>query len=218
MTVTTACTKSDRPRWGLLDGGYGVVMLVWLQGGPSSGKSSIARRMLARAQVGEAWFLTGDQHVTTSVPRRLITPRQLGAEEAIDGWDIPLVDRTLVARPRAGPVALRILDGMYRSAAAMTGAGVHVILDDVVWERAVLELARRALTGVSLLVVEVRCELNVALQRERNRGDRYPGAVDAYASESPLITHPDARIDTTARTAAVCADELVEIVRKRDRA
>lgn len=193
-------------------------MLVWLQGGPSSGKSSISRRMLARARVGEAWFLTGDQHVTTRVPHRLITPRQWGAEEAIDGWDIPLEDRTLVGRPRAGPVALRILDGMYRSAAAMTEAGVHVILDDVLWEGAVLELARHALASVSLLVVEVHCEHDVALQRERDRGDRYPGAVDAYASESPLIAHPDARIDTTARTAADCADELVEIVRNRDHA
>jgi len=88
-----------------------------------------------------------------------------------------------------------------------------VILDDVLWEQAVIELARHALADVSLLVVEVRCDLDVALQRERDRGDRYLGAVDAYASESPLIAHPDVRIDTTRRTAADCADELVRIVR-----
>jgi chloramphenicol 3-O-phosphotransferase len=191
-------------------------MLVWLQGGPSSGKSSIARRMLARGEPGEAWYLTGDDHVTTSVPRRLFTPREPGVDEPIDGWDIRVTDRRLLCRPRAGPVGLRILDGMYRGAAAMATAGVHVILDDVLWEPAVLELAERALVGAPLLVVEVRCDLDVARQRERDRQDRFHGAVDAYASEAPLITDPDVRIDTTARAAADCADELVEIVRRED--
>jgi chloramphenicol 3-O phosphotransferase len=191
-------------------------MLVWLQGSPSSGKSSIARQMLARAQFGEAWYHTGDDHVAIGVPRRLRAGRKWDAEESIDGWDIPLADRTLVRRPRAGQVALRILDGMYRSAAAMAEADVHVILDDVVWEPAVLELADRALVGTSLLVVEVRCELDIARQREGDRNDRYPGAVDAFASESPLIGHPDIRVDTTTRTAADCADELVGIVRNWD--
>jgi chloramphenicol 3-O-phosphotransferase len=58
-----------------------------------------------------------------------------------------VVDRTVLGRPRAGPVALRILDGMYRGVVAMANAGVHVILDDVVWERAVAELAGRAMTA-----------------------------------------------------------------------
>ena len=53
----------------------------------------------------------------------------------LDGWYIPVVDSTLVGGPRAGPVALRILDGMYQGAATMADAGVHFIFDDIVWER-----------------------------------------------------------------------------------
>src|SRR5262249_7854360 len=140
-----------------LPGRYGGGMLVWLQGGPSSGKSSISRRMLTRAEPGEAWYLTGDEHGTTRLPRPLFPSHQPGAEGPVDGWDICVADRRLLRRPRAGPVALRILDGMYRAAAAMSEAGVHVVLDDVLWEPAVLELAERALDGTLLLVVEVRC-------------------------------------------------------------
>ena len=89
-------------------------MLIWLQGGPSSGKSSIARQMLAASTTGEAWFHTGDEHVTARVPRRLIAPVSPGGR-SIDGWTIPVEDRTLLERPRAGPVAMRILAGMYRA-------------------------------------------------------------------------------------------------------
>ena len=48
------------------------LMLIWLQGGPSTGKSSIAGKMLAASMTGEAWFHTGDDHVIARVPRRLI--------------------------------------------------------------------------------------------------------------------------------------------------
>ena len=184
-------------------------MLIWLQGGPSTGKSSIARRMLRDSTTGEAWFHTGDEHVTARIPRRLITPGTPGTPATIDGWDIPVVDRTLVSRPRAGPVALQILDGMYQGAAAMAGAGVHVILEDVVWEQVVAELADRAMRNISHVVVEVNCEFEVALEREAHRPDRYNGAVAVYAGEAPLVTNPDVRIDTTGRTPGECATELV---------
>jgi len=184
-------------------------MLIWLQGGPSTGKSSIARRMLRDSTTGEAWFHTGDEHVTARVPRRLNTPGTPGKPATNDGWDIPVVDRTLVSRPRAGPVALQILDGMYRGAAAMASAGVHVILEDVVWERAVAELADRAMRNISHVLVEVRCEFAVALERENQRPDRDNGGVAAYAGEASLVPNPDVRIDTTGRTPGECATELV---------
>ena len=143
------------------------LMLIWLQGGPSTGKSSIAGKMLAASTTGEAWFHTGDDHVIARVPRRLIAPRGSG-NAPIDGWDIPVEGRILLGRPRAGPVAMRILDGMYQAAAAMASAGVHVIVDDVVWERPVAELARRAMRDVPHVIVEVDCDVAVALERGHN--------------------------------------------------
>ncbi len=99
--------------------------------------------MLSAGTTGEACFHTDDDHVIARVPQRVIAPRASGPP--IDGWYIPVVDSTLVGGPRAGPVALRILDGMYQGAATMANAGVHFIFDDIVWERTAAELAARAM-------------------------------------------------------------------------
>ncbi len=136
-------------------------MLVWLLGGPSTGKSSIARRILGRAEPGEAWILTGDEHVTSRIPRRLITPRASDAEPPSDGWDVVVVDRQVQRLPTAGPVGMRILDAMYRGVAAMAEAGVHVVLEDVIWEPQVSDLAVGALGDAPRLVVELRCDSSV---------------------------------------------------------
>jgi chloramphenicol 3-O phosphotransferase len=103
---------------------------------------------------------------------------------------------------------------MYQGAAAMASAGVHVILDDVVWEKVVAELTDRAMCKISHLVVEVNCDFEVALKREAQRADRYTGAVAAYASEAALVSNPDVRLDTTRRTPGECATELVGFVRR----
>jgi chloramphenicol 3-O-phosphotransferase len=172
--------------------------------------------MLAASNIGEAWFHTGDNHLVTGIPRQLMAPRT-PAENPHEGWDIVVEDRTLLDCPHAGPTGLRLLDGMYRAAASMAGAGVHVILDDVVWELAVADLAMSAFRDVSRLTVEVRCEVDVALAREAARVDRYVGGVAAYASRPPLVS-PDVTIDTTKRSPKDCANELVALVRSIDEA
>ena len=171
--------------------------------------------MLAAAAPGEAWIVTGDEHVTTRIPRRLVTPRRSESDPPSDGWDILLVDGELARMPRVAPVGLRILDAMYRGAAAMAEAGVHVILEDVIWEEHVRDLAVAALAGVPRLVVELTCETEVELARERARGDRFVGAVTAYAAAPTVVIEPDVRLDTTTRMAADCADEIVALVRSR---
>ncbi len=97
----------------------------------------------------------------------------------------------------------------------MADAGVLVILEDVIWEPVVRDVALAALADVPRLVVEVRCDLDVALERERARGDRFIGQVEALAVESSVVIEPDLRIDTTHRTAADCAAEIVRVVRSR---
>lgn len=190
-------------------------MLVWLLGGSSTGKSSIAKRILGCAEPGEAWILTGDEHITSRIPRRLMAPRSSEAEPPSDGWDILVVERELQRLPKVGPVGMRILDAMYRGAAAMSEAGVHVVLEDVIWEPEVREAALGALAHVPRLVVELRCDPTVQLERERSRGDRWIGAVAAFADAPPLPIEPDLRIDTTHRSPTECASEIVDGVRSR---
>ena len=190
-------------------------MLVWLLGGASTGKSSIARRILGRAEPGEAWILTGDEHVTSRIPRRLITPRASEAEPPSDGWDILVVDRQLQRLPKVGPVGMRILDAMYRGAAAMAEAGVHVVLEDVIWEPQVCDLALRRAGRRATARRRAVMRSRSPARRERVRGDRYVGAVAAFAEGSAVPIAADLRLDTTHRSPGDCADEIVALVRSR---
>jgi chloramphenicol 3-O-phosphotransferase len=117
-------------------------------------------------------------------------------EEVGEWWSVPYVDGRVVGRPRAGRRARQLLDGMYRSAVAMTRAGNNVVLEDVVWEPTVAEIALEALGPVGVFVVRLVCPYSVAVERERARADRFVGGVAAYADGPEVISAVDATLDT----------------------
>jgi chloramphenicol 3-O phosphotransferase len=186
------------------------VTVVWLQGGPSTGKSSIARELVKRGRLEEAWFHTGDDHIIGRLPAPLITASDVPANSSWPGWLLEVRDGSLVGRPRVGGVALRILDGLYRGVAAMAGVGNNVVLDDVVWDPSVLRVAVNAMRNTPALIVEARCDLNIAQDRERQRTDRIEGAVRMYASQPPTVSCVDLVLDTTRLQAAECADQILD--------
>ena len=115
--------------------------VVWLVGGPSVGKSSIARAMQDAGGAADAFVLAGDQHLQRVLPSdALVRYVAEPVDDGWPGWTIPFAAGTVTGRPHAGPTALRILDGMYRAAAAMAAAGNNVVIEDVVWEPAIAEL------------------------------------------------------------------------------
>ena len=118
------------------------------------------------------------------------------AEAPGDLWTIPHVAGRVIGRPHAGRRALRLLDGMYRSAVAMTLAGYNVVLEDVVWEPTVAAMALQALGAVDPFVVRLVCPYELAVELERSRADRFEGGVAAYASEPELISAADVIVDT----------------------
>ena len=191
--------------------------VVWLVGGPSVGKSSIAHAMQDAGGAAEAFVLTGDQHLqralaTDALVRYVAEP----LDDGWPGWSIPFVAGLVTGRPQAGPTALRILDGMYRAAAAMAAAGNNVVIEDVVWESPIAELGRRALRSVDVTLVRVSCDMSVALRRERRRRDRYDGAVAAFhAAPRAWLRRGDVEIDTSTRGPQQCAGEV--LARWRDR-
>ena len=191
--------------------------VVWLVGGPSVGKSSIAHAMQDAGGAAEAFVLAGDQHLQRVLPTDALV--RYAAEPVDDGWPgwtIPFAAGVVTGRPQAGPTALRLLDGMYRAAAAMAAAGNHVIVEDVVWEPAIAELGHRAFRSTDLTLVRVSCDVAVTLQRERRRRDRFDGAVAAFhAGARPWLTSGDIEIDTTTRDPQACAAALMSGWRRR---
>lgn len=184
--------------------------IVFLNGTSSSGTTSVAR---AFQELAAAPYLhTGVDHFLERVPSRLFVrcdAAEVAAHAPVDGWLLPFRDGALVERPRLGPSALRILSGMYRAIAALAGAGVNVVVDDVIYDARVLQAAGRALADLPVLFVGVRCPLAVAEARERARGDRAPGGARVFHGlvHQLVAAHGryDVEVDTAEHTPTECA-------------
>ena len=116
--------------------------VVFLNGTSSSGTTSTARAFQELA--AQPYLHTGVDHFLERVPRRLFVycdPAELATDAPVAGWLLPFRDGALAGRPRLGTAALRILSGMYRAIAALAGAGVNVVVDDVIYDERVLRAA-----------------------------------------------------------------------------
>ena len=109
---------------------------------------------------------------------------------------------------------MRILDAMYRGAAAMAEAGVHVVLEDVIWEPQVCDLALRALGDASRL--SGRAVVRSRSQAASAAGPRRPvrrGGGGVRARVRPCRSRPISGSTRPIGAWATRADEIVALVR-----
>lgn len=183
--------------------------IVLLNGTSSAGKGTIARAMQAQAP-GDGWVHLGLDRMLEGVDRSLIRYVDGILRQETEGWSVPFVGGEIVGLPILGPAAFRLLDEMYQSAATMANSGSGVIFDDVIYDRRVLVLAAAALRLTRCLFVGVRCPVEVAIERERLRGDRAPGGAEIFdrAVHKPGIY--DLVVDTSILDPAECASVILD--------
>lgn len=177
--------------------------IVFLNGTSSSGTTSLARAV--QDVMAPPYLHSGVDHFLERLPRRLLVyfdPAAGSAPPAAEGWLLPFRDGTLVEAPRIGPTGLRLLAGMYRAVAALAEAGVDVVVDDVIYDVRVLRAAVHALAALPVLFVAVRCPLEVAEQRELDRGDRAPGGARVFHALTHALVAAHGRYDLEVDTAA----------------
>ena len=102
-----------------------------------------------------------------------------------------------------GPLGERLVGGMHRTAAALAGAGLDVIVDHVLLEDRWLDDMARRWVDLSVLYVGVRCPLAVVLERERARHDRTIG----QAAAQFRIVHRRGGYDVEVDTSRLAPDE-----------
>jgi chloramphenicol 3-O phosphotransferase len=89
---------------------------------------------------------------------------------------------------------------------AMARAGARVIIDDVFLGGAASQQRwQKALGGLAVLWVGVRCESAVAAGREVARGDRIQGMAASQANVVHEGVFYDLEVDTTRTESLVCA-------------
>jgi chloramphenicol 3-O phosphotransferase len=165
--------------------------VIVLNGGSSSGKSGIARCL--QAVLPDPWLTFGTDNLIEAMPASVQTSAA-GIEVASDGG--------IVVGPQFRTLEAAWIDGI----AAMARAGARIIVDEAFLGRAASQQRwQRALAGLEVLWVGVRCDGAVAAARELARGDRVAGMA---ASQADLVHEGvayDLEVDTTRAEALDCA-------------
>ncbi|MFE7193765.1 chloramphenicol phosphotransferase [Kitasatospora sp. NPDC057541] len=205
--------------------------MIVLNGGSSSGKSSIARRL--QEVLPDPWLTLGVDTLIAALPAALrgsgggsaaaapgadgeAGPGSGGGPGDPDGPDGPpgiggLEDGD--GTVSVGP-AFAALDAAWTlGVAAMARAGARIVVDEVfLGTTASQRRWREALDGLDVLWVGVRCAPEVAAARERARGDRVAGMAAAQAEAVHRGVRYDLEVDTALQDAAACARLIAERV------
>lgn len=165
--------------------------VIVLNGGSSSGKSSLARCL--QDILPEPWLTFSVDDLIAAMPAAM-QDSDAGIGFGDDGG------------VTVGEEFRRLDVAWSAGVAAMAGAGAGVIVDDVfLGGPTSQERWRTALAGLEVLWVGVRCDPAVAAARESARGDRIGGMAASQATVVHEGVRYDVEVDTTHADVAACA-------------
>jgi chloramphenicol 3-O phosphotransferase len=162
-----------------------TVDVVVLNGGSSSGKTSIGRRL--QELLPKPWLLLGVDDLIHVAPSSLVSYGPNGEVVLSDHW--------------------RELETAWsRGVATMARAGAGVLIDDVFLDGAnSQQRTNDHLEGLDVLWVGVHCAPEVAAARERARGDRPAGMAAAQARAVHRGVNYDVGVDSSSSSVDDCA-------------
>jgi chloramphenicol 3-O phosphotransferase len=193
----------------------GPVEVIVLNGASSSGKSTLA--VALQDILDETWLIFGIDTLISAIPIKLLAMH----EEA-----------TIGARPRAhevreggiafdadgditvGPEFQRLEAAWLEGLASIAATGTRLILDEVFLDGALSQdRLRKSLVGRTVAWIGVTCDADLAMRRERDRGDRVVGQFERQAERAHEGVHYDLVVDTSVRPPDEIAQQIAEHVR-----
>ncbi len=176
--------------------------IILLNGTSSAGKSTTAQAV--QAIMDEPYLHTGVDHYQLAFPSNLVNIDGQEENEAV-GWEV-VYGPTHLQSIRIGPVGKQLITGMYHMIAALSDNGIHVVVDDVIWNQWILETAVSILHNHPLHFIALDLSLATSKQREQQRGNRGPGnAQFFYTRVYGLNDIYDARINVENNDPDACA-------------
>ncbi|MFC1431771.1 chloramphenicol phosphotransferase CPT [Streptacidiphilus sp. N1-3] len=176
-----------------------TTQVIVLNGGSSSGKSGIVRCL--QAVLPDPWLALGTDTLVDAMPASM---------QVSDGGIGFAADGEVTVGPEFRALEAAWIEGV----AAMARAGARVVVDEVFLGGAESQRRwQRALGGLAVLWVGVRCDAAVAAGREVARGDRTIGMA---ASQAELVHRGvayDLEVDTARAEAIACARAIAARVR-----
>ncbi len=165
-----------------------------LNGGSSSGKSSIARAL--QELVSGIWLTFGVDTFIDALPGHGNSARA-GITYEPDGTITFSSDHRALERT------------WYTGLASMVGSGAHIILDEILLSGGIRqEHLNSVFRDAAVVWVGVRCDPDVAAAREARRTDRVQGMARQQALSAHSGMTYDFEVDTTHRAATDCAHDI----------
>jgi chloramphenicol 3-O phosphotransferase len=171
--------------------------IIYLNGASSAGETSIAREL--QHVLEEPHLLLGIDTFIRMLPQRLFG--------TADGWRFISAGEGAL-RVERGLHADRTFGAMYAAVAALSRGGSHVIFDDVMTSPEMLRRLIEAWQGHDVLLVGVRCPVEVAEARERARSDRAIGLARGSSALAHQHLKYDIEVDSGALSVTACANEI----------
>jgi chloramphenicol 3-O phosphotransferase len=180
-----------------------MTQVIVLNGGSSSGKSSIARAL--QDVLPGLWLTFGTDALAEALPGRGEDPRS-GLVLEPDG--------TVTVKPEFRAVE----EIWYQGLAVMARRGALLILDEVFLAGGAGQRRLRGLLGdLDVLWAGVHCDPRVAATREAARPDRVQGMATSQATVVHAGVVYDVEVDTTSCAVIDCARQIAEAVRPPSR-
>ncbi|WP_229891297.1 chloramphenicol phosphotransferase CPT family protein [Streptomyces mashuensis] len=175
-----------------------TTQVIVLNGGSSAGKTSLARCLQEEVLPGP-WLVLGVDTLIETMPAWMASadPEQQPGGGLVLGSD---------GEVTVGPAFRALETAWYEGVAAMARAGARIVLDEVLLDGGDgQERLLKALGGLDVLWVGVRCDGEVAAAREAARGDRVPGMALRQAGAVHRGMRYDVEVDTTYAEPLACA-------------
>jgi len=168
-------------------------IVIFINGTSSSGKSSILRAL--QDTLEPPYLDMGIDRFIFMLPRRYLNR--------------PLWDDVLGKASRAGETGHLVFSGMHHAIAATSQAGLNVIADHVLVEKAWVDECARLFAGLPAYLIGLRCPLEVLEDRERQRTDRTLGQARLQFPLIHKFVTYDLEVDTSTLSVAECAGRII---------
>jgi chloramphenicol 3-O phosphotransferase len=189
--------------------------VIVLNGPSSTGKTTLAAAL--QEVLGESWLVFGIDTLISALPLPLLEihdDASIGARprdhDVRDGGISFDADGEITVGTEFRRLEAAWLNGLSRIAES----GVRLILDEVFLEGVhSQDRLRRAFDGRRVMWVGVTCDVDVATQRERDRGDRVVGASEKQSRRVHEGVQYDLVVDTTSRAPDDVARQIAKHLR-----
>lgn len=172
--------------------------IIYLNGSSSVGKTTLARAL--QKSLPEPYLLLGIDLFISMLPERYWNDDPAG---------FTLVPTEAGLEIKTGPVAAKMSQALQETIVTLARNGNNLIVDDVNWDQAALEAVKKRLAPFDYLLVKVECPVEVAEQRECQRGDREIGFVKFQHARVKATHGYDLTVNTAASSPQECALQII---------